>query len=138
MKRIIMVLLLSTLAVYVFSDENVPKNEYAETENIHINFINVNPIFFYDSLSLYNSPLNISSYNNKNNLFSNMEYEPIITIEDKKKAFGDIMFLTFITLWWIEDYRDFITGNNYKYFESQWNKTIEEEELIRRLMINHK
>jgi len=152
MKILIMVLLITTVTIYGFSEENVSENNYDRignsffewnlfnnnTEQLTHNSLNHNLFVFNNIFSLgYNSIRNRSLHNINNNLFPNMEYEPIISIEDKRDAFSGAMNLTFLALFWSDSYRNFLR-NDYKYFENQWNKTIEEEELMRRIIRNYR
>jgi len=137
--KIIAVVLAAASAVCSFADENTPENGRAAA---------VEPLFgrlFFDfNLKFFNSfpPLNVQprlslENANVNSLFF-AGYGTLGSIESKKAAFEGAEFLSFMTLWWSDGYRSYITGNDYGYLRDKWYQTIEEEEFARRMLLNNR
>ncbi|MDR1419539.1 MAG: hypothetical protein LBI86_04130 [Treponema sp.] len=148
MKIIMIILLISTVTIYGFADENenTAEEKYAEmknlffgwqlfnnnTEHLSLNFLNFDPFVVNNSRICF---LNNSSYNTVNkNLFSSIDNETNFTIQDKIDSFNAFKLWGGLVLMLTGYFENKENLNNYIYLEDQWNKSIKEEQLYQKII----
>jgi hypothetical protein len=145
MKIIIIVLLLSVVTIYGFSDDNTDGENYSGMENLFFSwnlFDNSTEHFSLGVLNFNQAMFNNSGIYLSNNIFSkdffsSLDNETKLRIKNETNSFYAFMFWNGLALGLLGVENKEIQ-KNFIYVEEQWNKSIKEEQFRQRIIGNNR